>query len=113
MDSGVVAEVDPLGLHPVQAAQGRRPGGSIGGNATTPQSLYLGLNYVAKNPFVQDPIRPNTVDRVIAANMGFGSRHGTSVNVLFCDGAVRPFAFGRLGLALLLGVDDGVLADMP
>jgi hypothetical protein len=40
---------------------------------TTNQAIYQGLAYVAKHPFVNDPIRPNTVDRVIATTIGFGS----------------------------------------
>jgi len=35
--------------------------------------LYQGLDYVAKHPFVNDPVRPGTVSRVIATTMGFGS----------------------------------------
>src|SRR5262249_13977658 len=31
------------------------------------------LAYASSNPFVKDPVRPNKVDRVIAANMGFGT----------------------------------------
>ena len=48
-------------------------GGSISANVTTPQNIYTGLNYISNNPFVADPIRPNTVDRVIATNLAFGT----------------------------------------
>jgi hypothetical protein len=41
--------------------------------ATTPQTLWNGLQYLAQHPFVADPVRPNTQDRVIAADMGFGT----------------------------------------
>jgi hypothetical protein len=54
-------------------------GGTTGGtaiisNATaTPQSVYNGLNYLTKHPFVADPVRPSKVDRVIASTLGFGT----------------------------------------
>ncbi len=40
---------------------------------TNNEAVYRGLKYVADNPFVNDPIRPNKTDRVIAAAMGFGT----------------------------------------
>ena len=40
---------------------------------TSNEAVYRGLKYVADNPFVNDPIRPNKTDRVIAAAMGFGT----------------------------------------
>ena len=40
---------------------------------TTNEAVYKGLKYVADNPFVNDPVRPNKTDRVIAAAMGFGT----------------------------------------
>jgi hypothetical protein len=40
---------------------------------TTSNAVYQGLNYTYKHPFVNDPVRPNRVDRVIAAAIGFGS----------------------------------------
>lgn len=41
--------------------------------ATTNQAVWQGLNYVANNPFVEDPVRPGQVDRVVTATMGFGT----------------------------------------
>jgi hypothetical protein len=35
--------------------------------------VYKGFDYVAKHPFVNDPVRPNKTDRVIAATYGFGT----------------------------------------
>lgn len=40
---------------------------------TTPQAVYNGLNYVSRHPFVLDPVRPNQVDRVVTAALGFGT----------------------------------------
>jgi hypothetical protein len=40
---------------------------------TSSQYLWDGLNYVSGHPYVNDPVRPGQVDRVIAAVMGFGS----------------------------------------
>ena len=42
-------------------------------NNSTNDLLYNGLGYTAANPFVSDPVRVNTQDRVIAANLGFGT----------------------------------------
>jgi hypothetical protein len=59
--------------------------GGVGGTTTgvsltartnglsTANLLYYGLNYVSLHPFVNDPVRPNKTDRVIAAALGFGS----------------------------------------
>jgi hypothetical protein len=33
------------------------------------------------------------------------------MNVLMCDGSVRTFAYGRTGLGLLIGRDDGATID--
>ena len=44
---------------------------------------------------------------------GFGARHLGGMNVLMCDGSVRRFAYGRTGLRVLLGKDDGEVADPP
>ena len=35
--------------------------------------LYNGLQYVIQHPFVNDPLRPGKVDRVIAASFAFGT----------------------------------------
>lgn len=57
-------------------------GGGTGGGGTTTansnaltsnQAIYQGFNYITKNPFVNDPIRPGKVDRVIASVMGWGT----------------------------------------
>jgi hypothetical protein len=43
-------------------------------NATTSsQEIYQGLDYITKHPFVNDPIRPGKVDRVIESVIGFGT----------------------------------------
>ncbi len=40
---------------------------------TSSNLLYNGLEYVVQHPFVNDPLRPGKVDRVIAASFAFGS----------------------------------------
>ncbi len=40
---------------------------------TTTNAVYQGFDYVARHPYVNDPIRPNKTDRVIAAMFGFGT----------------------------------------
>ncbi len=40
---------------------------------TDSQFLYDGLQYVAQHPFVNDPVRPGQVDRVIATTLAFGT----------------------------------------
>jgi hypothetical protein len=39
----------------------------------TTNSVYKGLVSVAQHPFINDPIRPNKADRVIASTFGFGT----------------------------------------
>ena len=52
------------------ATDGRDPGRPT---PSPPTRLYDGLDFVAENPFVRDPVRPNKLDRVVAADMGFGT----------------------------------------
>ncbi len=40
---------------------------------TSTNLLYNGLQYVIQHPFVNDPLRPGKVDRVIAASFAFGT----------------------------------------
>lgn len=72
--AGVIAQFVPQStLMPVNvftAFQGQ-PAPTTGG--TTPQLLYNGLQYVSQNPFVKDPVRPNTIDRVVGSVFGFGT----------------------------------------
>ena len=84
--AGVIAQFVPQAtLNPINVftpfqvvpSIGGTTGGSVGGavsaNVTTPQNIYLGLNFIANNPFVKDPLRPNTVNRTIATNLSFGT----------------------------------------
>jgi prepilin-type N-terminal cleavage/methylation domain-containing protein/prepilin-type processing-associated H-X9-DG protein len=59
-----------------------------------------------------DPPQTVTVQQV-KADLGFGSRHPASMNVLMCDGAVRRFPYGHPGLGRLIGRDDGIVSDLP
>jgi prepilin-type processing-associated H-X9-DG protein len=49
----------------------------------------------------------------LAANMGFGSRHTTGMNLLLADGSVRRFPYGSSGLKAIVGRNDGVVIDWP
>ena len=66
-------------------------GGSCGGSTslsgtanalTSTNLLYNGLEYVIQHPFVNDPLRPGKVDRVVAASFAFGTTQtfATEVN---------------------------------
>ena len=51
-----------------------RPASRGTANALTSTNLlYNGLEYVIQHPFVNDPLRPGKVDRVIAASFAFGT----------------------------------------
>jgi prepilin-type N-terminal cleavage/methylation domain-containing protein/prepilin-type processing-associated H-X9-DG protein len=51
--------------------------------------------------------RPPTQD------LGFGSRHPGAMNLLLCDGSVRRYPYGRTGLGVLIGRDDGQPSNLP
>ena len=44
-------------------------------DGATTQTLYNGPQYVIQHPYVNDPLRPGKVDRVIAAVFAFGTPH--------------------------------------
>ena len=46
---------------------------AAGIGATTAQTLYRGFEYLSRNPFVSDPIRPDRQARVVAAAVGIGT----------------------------------------
>ena len=77
--AGVIAQFVPQAtLNPVNVFTPNQVvpaagGAAVAANATTPQNIYTGLDFVAKNPFVIDPLRPNKVDRTVATNLGFGT----------------------------------------
>jgi prepilin-type N-terminal cleavage/methylation domain-containing protein/prepilin-type processing-associated H-X9-DG protein len=48
-----------------------------------------------------------------AFSRGFGARHPGAMNVLLCDGSVRRFPCGRMGLTALVGRDDGLVVELP
>jgi prepilin-type processing-associated H-X9-DG protein len=45
--------------------------------------------------------------------LGFGSRHPSAMNMLMCDGSVRRYPYGRPGLGVIIGRDDGQPSDLP
>jgi prepilin-type processing-associated H-X9-DG protein len=44
---------------------------------------------------------------------GFGSHHAGAMNMLLGDGSVRPYPYGRSGLGVIIGRNDGAVADLP
>ena len=50
---------------------------------------------------------------VFNSNLGFGSRHPSAMNMLMCDGSVRRYPYGRPGLGVIIGRNDGQVADLP
>jgi prepilin-type N-terminal cleavage/methylation domain-containing protein/prepilin-type processing-associated H-X9-DG protein len=78
---------------------------------TTPQVPWY--NYDPGEQVLDDTAAPDgsvapTGANFLAANMGFGSRHRTSMNLLLADGSVRPFRYGHPFLQALVGRNDGV-----
>ena len=91
--AGVVARfvpqstLDPVDIfNPFLSTTGTTTGGGVNGGtgaaalsfssnaSTTSTNVYNGIKYVADHPFVNDPVRPNQADRVIASTYGFGSQ---------------------------------------
>ncbi len=48
---------------------------AIATNGTTSLMLFRGLDWLQKNPYTRDPIRPNKVDRIITSAIGFGTTY--------------------------------------
>jgi prepilin-type processing-associated H-X9-DG protein len=49
----------------------------------------------------------------IGGDLGFGSRHAGAMNLLLCDGSVRRYPYGRPGLGIIIGRNDGQPSDLP
>ncbi len=72
--AGVVTQFVPQAtLVPVNVFTPNTGVGSPIPGGTNAQILWNGLQYITQNPYVNDPIRPNTVDRTVASNFGFGT----------------------------------------
>lgn len=65
--------IDPINIFAPNLATSAGGTATTLASATTGNELYNGMKYLTQNPFVNDPVRPNTQARVIAANFGFGT----------------------------------------
>jgi prepilin-type N-terminal cleavage/methylation domain-containing protein/prepilin-type processing-associated H-X9-DG protein len=50
---------------------------------------------------------------MLGSNLGFGSRHTAVMNMLLCDGSVRRYPYGRPGLGIIIGRNDGQVVTLP
>jgi hypothetical protein len=66
------ATILPVNLFVTGAAAGPITAGSLG--YTSNQAIFKALQYVGRNPYVQDPIRPGQKDRVIGTTMAWGTQ---------------------------------------
>jgi prepilin-type N-terminal cleavage/methylation domain-containing protein/prepilin-type processing-associated H-X9-DG protein len=67
--------------------------------------------------FIYDPGEEAMGDRAVpdgslveGSARGFGARHPGAMNILMCDGSVRRYPYGRLGLTAVIGRDDGTVS---
>jgi prepilin-type N-terminal cleavage/methylation domain-containing protein/prepilin-type processing-associated H-X9-DG protein len=75
--------------------------------ATNDYSWYFYAYNLSSPPVtatITAPLAPNS--------FGFGSRHTGSMNMLMCDGAVLGFDYGKKGLGIIIGKDDGQVSDL-
>jgi hypothetical protein len=73
--AGVIAQFVPQAtIVPVDVFSPATTTGAVAGSSTNFQLLYQGLQYVAANPFVADPVRVGHQNRVVAAAIGFGTQ---------------------------------------
>lgn len=81
--AGIVSQMVPQAtIMPVNLFIAGAIPGSIGGGSTTTaalgytsnQSIFKALQYLRRNPYVADPIRPGQKDRVIASTMAWGTQ---------------------------------------
>ena len=76
--AGIVAQmvpdatILPVNLFVTGAAAGPITAGTLG--YTSNQAIFKALQYVSRNPFVQDPVRPGQKDRVIGTTMAWGTQ---------------------------------------
>lgn len=68
--AGIISQFVPQStIQPINVFR-PNPDGTV---SSTANAVFRGLKYTADNPFVNDPIRPNKQDRVVAAAIGFGT----------------------------------------
>src|SRR5262249_50304208 len=48
-----------------------------------------------------------------APGFGFGSRHTGAMQMALCDGSVRSYPYGRPGLGVIVGMNDGQPSNLP
>ena len=79
--AGIIAQFVPQAtLNPINVFQpfvvSQTTGGGVTfatNQATTTDAVFSGLQYVANNPYVADPVRPGSTDRTITASLAFGT----------------------------------------
>jgi prepilin-type processing-associated H-X9-DG protein len=68
---------------------------------------------VVNDTAARDGTVPLTGVAQSSPGLGFGARHPSAMNLLLCDGAVRPFPYGHPDLKALVARSDGASVDLP
>lgn len=66
------ATILPINLFVAGAVSGSQATGTLG--YTSNQAIFKALQYLSKNPYVNDPVRPGQKDRVIGSTMAWGTQ---------------------------------------
>ncbi|MFM7130723.1 MAG: S8 family serine peptidase, partial [bacterium] len=80
--AGVVAQlvpestIQPINLFVVGATAGGTTGGTTTATlgVTSNQAIFKALQFLSKNPYVNDPVRPGQKDRIVASTLAWGTQ---------------------------------------